>query len=59
MADAVMVAEGLGKRFGRDPESAGLAGLFPVITLFFTSSAALLAVTVPAAIVRYRHATSV
>lgn len=60
MADAVMVAEGLGKRFGRDPESAGLAGLFPVIILFFTSSAALLAVTVPvpAAIVRYRHATS-
>jgi len=90
----------------RDPESAGLAGLFPVIILFFTSSAlvpvatmpgwlqafakanpitvitgalrtlclggpatrpvaeaaawiaALLAVTVPAAIARYRHATS-
>ena len=90
----------------RDPESAGLAGLFPVVILFFTSSAlvpvatmpgwlqafakanpitvitgalralclggpttrpaieatgwiaALLAVTVPAAIARYRHATS-
>jgi ABC-2 type transport system permease protein/oleandomycin transport system permease protein len=90
----------------RDPESAGLAGLFPVIILFFTSSAlvpvatmpgwlqafakanpitvitgalrtlclggpttrpvaeaaawiaALLAVTVPAAIARYRHAAS-
>jgi ABC transporter DrrB family efflux protein len=90
----------------RDPESAGLAGLFPVIILFFTSSAlvpvatmpgwlqafaranpvtvitgalrvlclggpatrpvaeaaawiaALLAITVPAAIARYRHATS-
>ena len=90
----------------RDPESAGLAGLFPVIILFFTSSAlvpvatmpgwlqafakanpitvitgalqalclggpttrpaieatawiaALLAVTVPAAITAYRHATS-
>lgn len=89
----------------RDPESAGLAGLFPVIILFFTSSAlvpvatmpgwlqafaranpitvitgalralclggptarpaleaaawltGLLAVTVPAAIARYRHAT--
>ncbi len=91
----------------RDPESAGLAGLFPVIILFFTSSAlvpvatmpgwlqafakanpitvitgalralclggpaarptieaaawiaALLAVTVPAAITSYRHATSI
>ena len=90
----------------RDPESAGLAGLFPVIILFFTSSAlvpvatmpgwlqafakanpitvitgalralclggpttrpaleavawlaGLLAVTIPAAIARYRHATS-
>ena len=90
----------------RDPESAGLAGLFPVVILFFTSSAlvpiatmpgwlqafakanpitvitgglralclggptarpaaeaaawiaALLAVTVPAATARYRHATS-
>jgi ABC transporter DrrB family efflux protein len=90
----------------RDPESAGLAGLFPIIILFFTSStlvpvatmpgwlqafaktnpitvitgalralclggpttrpaveaiawiAALLAVTVPAAITGYRHATS-
>jgi ABC transporter DrrB family efflux protein len=91
----------------RDPESAGLAGLFPVIILFFTSSAlvpvatmpgwlqafakanpitvitgalrvlclggpttrpaleaaawliGLLAVTVPAAIASYRHATSI
>jgi ABC transporter DrrB family efflux protein len=91
----------------RDPESAGLAGLFPIIILFFTSStlvpvatmpgwlqafakanpitvitgalralclggptarpaieaiawlAALLAVTIPAAIARYRHATSI
>jgi ABC-2 type transport system permease protein/oleandomycin transport system permease protein len=90
----------------RDPESAGLAGLFPIIILIFTSStlvpvatmpgwlqafakanpitvinralralclggpttrpvietaawlAGLLAVTVPAAIARYRHATS-
>jgi ABC-2 type transport system permease protein len=90
----------------RDPESAGLAGLFPVIILTFTSStlvpvatmpgwlqafvkanpvtdvvgalralclggptarpvtetlawlAGLLAVTVPAAIIRYRHATT-
>jgi len=90
----------------RDPESAGLAGLFPVVILFFTSSAlvpvatmpgwlqafaranpitvitgalralclggpatgpaaeaatwiaALLAITVPAAIARYRHAAS-
>ena len=90
----------------RDPESAGLAGLFPVIILFFTSSAlvpvatmpgwlqafaranpitvitgalrtlclggpttrpaieaaawllGLLAITIPAAIARYRHATS-
>jgi ABC transporter DrrB family efflux protein len=90
----------------RDPESAGLAGLFPVIILFFTSSAlvpvatmpgwlqafaranpitvitgalralclggpaarpaaeasawllGLLAITIPAAITRYRHATS-
>ena len=90
----------------RDPESAGLAGLFPIIILFFTSSAlvpvatmpgwlqafakanpvtvittalralclggpttrpaleatawlaGLLAVTIPAAIARYRHATS-
>jgi ABC transporter DrrB family efflux protein len=90
----------------RDPESAGLAGLFPVVILFFTSSvlvpvatmpgwlqafaranpvtvitgalralclggpttrpvieaaawlAGLLAVTVPVAIARYRHATS-
>jgi ABC transporter DrrB family efflux protein len=89
----------------RDPESAGLAGIFPVVILFFTSSvlvpvatmpgwlqafaranpvtvitaalralclggattrpvteaaawlAALLAVTIPAAVVRYRHAT--
>jgi ABC transporter DrrB family efflux protein len=91
---------------GRDPESAGLAGLFPIIILFFTSSTlvpvatmpgwlqafakanpitvitdalralclggpttrpaaeaaawltGLLAVTVPATIARYRHATS-
>ena len=90
----------------RDPESAGLAGLFPIIILFFTSSTlvpvatmpgwlqafakanpitvitdalralclggptarpvaeaaawliGLLAVTVPATIARYRHATS-
>jgi ABC transporter DrrB family efflux protein len=90
----------------RDPESAGLAGLFPVIILFFTSSAlvpvatmpgwlqafaranpvtvitgalralclggptarpaaeaavwllGLLAVTIPAAVIRYRHAAS-
>jgi ABC-2 type transport system permease protein/oleandomycin transport system permease protein len=90
----------------RDPESAGLVGLFPVVILFFTSSAlvpvatmpgwlqafakanpitvitgalralclggpttrpaieatawiaALLAITIPAAITRYRHATS-
>jgi ABC transporter DrrB family efflux protein len=90
----------------RDPESAGLAGLFPIIILFFTSSTlvpvatmpgwlqafakanlitvitdalralcvggattlpaleatawltGLLAVTIPAAIIRYRHATS-
>jgi ABC transporter DrrB family efflux protein len=90
----------------RDPESAGLAGIFPVVILFFTSSAlvpvatmpgwlqafakanpitvitgalrtlclggpttrpavqatawiaALLAVTIPAAVARYRHATS-
>ena len=90
----------------RDPESAGLAGLFPIIILFFTSSAlvpvatmpgwlqafakanpitiitsalralclggpttrpaieaaawilGLLAITIPAAVARYRHATS-
>jgi ABC-2 type transport system permease protein/oleandomycin transport system permease protein len=90
----------------RDPESAGLAGIFPIVILFFTSSvlvpvatmpgwlqafakanpitvitsalralclggpttrpviqatlwlAALLAITIPAAISRYRHATS-
>ena len=72
----------------RDPESAGLAGLFPIIILFFASSTlvpvatgglralclggpttrlaleatawliGLLAVTVPAAVASYRHATS-
>src|SRR5262249_61360628 len=31
----------------RDPESAGLAGLFPVIILFFTSSALVPVATMP------------
>ena len=55
---AVAIAsEGLSKRFGpvaaldgvdlELPESAGLAGLFPVIILFFTSSALVPVATMP------------
>jgi ABC-2 type transport system permease protein/oleandomycin transport system permease protein len=57
MAAAAIAVDGLVKRFGpvvaldgvdlELPESAGLAGLFPVIILFFTSSALVPVATMP------------